>query len=93
MASKCRRTVPVSPRDVGPVRLADAPAATARVRVHAGYLSSHESVVRFGLGDASDTREVEVTWPSGARERFSDLALDSIHHLRQGSGTPVEGQE
>ena len=74
-------------------RQADAPAATARVRVHSGYLSSHEPVLRFGLGEASDARGVEVTWPSGAVERFSDLALDTIHHLRQGSGTPVERQE
>ena len=74
-------------------RQGDAPAATARVRVHSGSLSSHEPVLRFGLGEASDARGVEVTWPSGAVERFSDLALDTIHHLRQGSGTPVERQE
>jgi len=32
---------------------------------------------------------VQVRWPSGLVERFQNLSSDSIHALREGSGTPV----
>lgn len=39
-------------------------------RAGASYLSQHEGVVRFGLGEADVADLVEVVWPSGAVSRL-----------------------
>jgi hypothetical protein len=41
----------------------------------------------FGLGTETTIEYVEVRWPNGLTERFSGLAVDRIHTLREGSGT------
>jgi hypothetical protein len=45
--------------------------------------------VHFGLGVAAKIDWVEVRWLSGRTERFEGLAIDSIHTLKEGSGTSV----
>jgi hypothetical protein len=45
--------------------------------------------VHFGLGSATKLDSVEVRWPSGRVEKFDSLAVDKIHSLKEGSGTPV----
>lgn len=37
-----------------------------------GYLSSHEPVLVFGLGEAETIEALQVTWPSGHIQRFTD---------------------
>jgi len=39
-----------------------------------GYLSYSDPRLHFGLGADAVVAEIEVRWPSGARERFADLA-------------------
>jgi hypothetical protein len=71
----------------------------AKITVHAGirvlvdevrsgssYISQNDLRVHFGLGRAAKIDSVEVRWPSGLVERFSDLAFDSIHTLTEGAG-------
>jgi len=71
----------------------------AKITVHAGirvlvdevrsgssYISQNDLRVHFGLGRAAKIDSVEVRWPSGIVERFSDLALDSIHTLTECAG-------
>ncbi|HVZ64518.1 MAG TPA: FG-GAP-like repeat-containing protein [Lacunisphaera sp.] len=41
-----------------------------------GYLSSSEPVLHFGLGDDTMISKLVVTWPSGAEQSFTDLAVD-----------------
>jgi len=51
------------------------------------YLVANDPRVIFGLGN--DTRAehiVEVHWPDGSTERFSDLQIDRYHTLEQGQG-------
>jgi hypothetical protein len=46
--------------------------------------------VHFGLGQTDKVDFVEVRWPSGLRERFIGLTVDSIHELKEGTGTAVK---
>src|SRR5216684_3490643 len=59
------------------------------VRSGSSYISNNDMRVHFGLGAATKIDRVQVRWPSGLVERFENLAVDSIHTLREGSGTPV----
>jgi len=34
-----------------------------------------------------------VRWPSGLSEQFDNLAVDSIHAIKEGSGRPIEKQK
>jgi hypothetical protein len=59
------------------------------VRSGSSYDSNSDMRVHFGLGAATKIESVQVRWPSGLVESFQSLAVDSIHTLREGSGTPV----
>jgi len=52
------------------------------------YLSQHEPALHFGLGDRRIVDSVVVRWPSGARERWSDLAADHRFLLVEGARAP-----
>jgi hypothetical protein len=43
-----------------------------------GYASSSDSRVHFGLGDSPTVRELEVRWPSGARQLLRNIKVDRI---------------
>jgi hypothetical protein len=60
------------------------------VRSGSSYISNSDMRVHFGLGKADKIEWVEVRWPSGLLERFSDLAVDQVHTLKEGAGTPVQ---
>jgi hypothetical protein len=49
--------------------------------------------LEVGLGDASLISAVEVRWPGGGLERFENVSVDRVTHLREGSGTPVAARE
>jgi enediyne biosynthesis protein E4 len=59
------------------------------VRSGSSYDSNSDMRVHFGLGAATRIDSVQVRWPSGMVERFENLAIDSIHALREGSSTPA----
>jgi tetratricopeptide (TPR) repeat protein len=69
----------------------------ARVVVHTGagrhvaqrvgggsYLAACDGRLHFGLGAASSVDSVEVLWPSGRRDRWTNLAADAGYRLREG---------
>ena len=63
--------------------------ATTQVREMAltgGYLSSHEPVAVFGLGDASAAQQLTVEWPSGQRSELKDVAANQIVTLTEPDG-------
>jgi enediyne biosynthesis protein E4 len=75
----------------------------ARVVVHYGdkvqtqellsqssYLSSNDPRLHFGLGSAT-TAAVEVRWPSGLIEKFSNIEVDKLLTFREGLG-PTPGR-
>jgi enediyne biosynthesis protein E4 len=59
------------------------------VRSGSSYNSSSDMRVHFGLGSATTMNSVQIRWPSGLQEHFDNLPADSIHTLKEGSGTPA----
>ena len=75
-------------------------AVGARVRVTAGklvqidevhsgrgYQSHFGSRLHFGLGDRTRVERIEVRWPGGFKETWSDVAADQLVTLTEGGGT------
>jgi hypothetical protein len=69
----------------------------ARLRLHAGgiwqireiaaggsYLSQSDLRANFGLGRATKADRLEVTWPSGLKQTFSDIAADGFYLIEEG---------
>jgi hypothetical protein len=50
------------------------------------YLSASPLLAHFGLGSVEKVDEFEVTWPDGARERFTGESTDKKIELRKGTG-------
>ncbi|HXE91672.1 MAG TPA: CRTAC1 family protein [Terriglobales bacterium] len=63
------------------------------VRSGSSYNSSNDQRVHFGLGPATRVDWLEVRWPSGLRERFEGLAVDTVHILKEATGKPVDSAE
>ena len=57
------------------------------------YLSAGDARLHFGLGQATSVDAVEVLWPSGRRDRWTDLAANTGYRLRQGdpAARPLAG--
>jgi tetratricopeptide (TPR) repeat protein len=48
------------------------------------FLSASDDRVHFGLGAATDIDAVEVRWPSGHVDRYTNLTADAAYILREG---------
>jgi hypothetical protein len=62
-------------------------AAGRRVAQRVGggsYLSACDDRIHFGLGESTSVDSVEVLWPSGRRDRWTNLAADTGYRLREG---------
>ena len=57
-----------------------------RARAGGGYASAHDPRVVVGLGESVDVELVQVTWPSGRVEEWSDVPIDRYTTLTEGSG-------
>jgi enediyne biosynthesis protein E4 len=70
----------------------------ARVRVRAGaveqirevagggsYLSHSALRLHFGLGTSERVDSIEVSWPSGVKQRFTGVATDRFYVIEEGS--------
>ncbi len=55
------------------------------VTAQSGYLSVNDRRLHFGLGDAQKA-DLEILWPSGARERYAGVAADQLVTIREGAG-------
>jgi hypothetical protein len=55
-----------------------------------GFMSGDDATVHFGLGNWASAERVVVTWPSGRRERFRDLAAGQLHSLTEGEGEVID---
>ena len=49
------------------------------------YLSVNDPRLHFGLGTAA-TADIEIFWPSGAKETYAGLAAGQLHTIREGKG-------
>ena len=57
-----------------------------RARADGSYASANDPRVVVGLGGATAVRAIQVTWPSGRVEEWSDVPADRYTVLREGSG-------
>jgi hypothetical protein len=55
------------------------------VMAASGYLSASDRRLHFGLG-AAETADVEIMWPTGARETFKGIKADHLVTVKEGSG-------
>ena len=88
LRNDCRKGRSLVVRLIGTRSPRDATGAIVRARVgdqwmtrlvstQGGYLSANSADVVIGLGIAKTVDELEVRWPSGLRQRFTDLAAGS----------------
>ena len=59
----------------------------AERRAGGSYLSHDDARLHFGLGPAGRIDSIDVRWPGGEVERFTDVPADSFIRLVEGSGT------
>ena len=54
--------------------------------VHGGgsYNSSDDTRLHFGLGSDAVMDKVEVSWPSGLKQEFTNVAADAIYEIKEG---------
>jgi enediyne biosynthesis protein E4 len=60
------------------------------VRSGSSYISNSDVRTHFGLGKVDKIEWVEIRWPSGVTERFSNIPIDKIQTLTEGSGTAAQ---
>ena len=81
------------PRDMLGARVgvfrADGPPLWRRARTDGSYASAHDPRVLVGLGSASSVDRVQVVWPSGRVEEWTDVATNRWQTLTEGTGTAV----
>jgi hypothetical protein len=51
-----------------------------------GYMSASDPRIHFGLGDRSKIDSLEITWPSGQIQKFTDVGIDEIIAVKEGTG-------
>ena len=67
----------------------DRPTLYRRVHSDSSYASASDLRIHFGLGDDARITKVEVTWPSGLIETFTELQAGRYGELREGTGKPA----
>jgi len=59
---------------------------TSEVQSGSSYLSQNDLRLHFGLGTHTNIKRVQILWPSGRKEVFSDLPADNIYSIVEGHG-------
>ena len=49
------------------------------------YLSASDPRLHFGLGAATKADSIEIRWPDGTKETYTDIAGDRTVTLKQGA--------
>ncbi len=60
------------------------------VRSGSSYASQSDLRLHFGLGKSAVVEEMEVRWPDGSTEEFSDVAANQVVTIREGAGIVKE---
>jgi len=58
---------------------------TRVVTTGSGYLSGSSRRLHFGLGETNRIDEIAIEWPSGAHTVLTDLEVDRMYTIREGS--------
>ena len=56
------------------------------VRAGSSYLAQNDPRAHFGLGSATSADRLEIVWPGGERESFTEIPANVIVTIRQGEG-------
>jgi enediyne biosynthesis protein E4 len=57
---------------------------TRMVSPASGYVSSSDVRAHFGLGDVKVIEQIEIAWPSGAKQTLEKVAADRVLTVREG---------
>ena len=57
-----------------------------QVHTDGSYLAANDPRVHFGLGKDAAIEGVGVVWPNGTRELWTNVKVDSLNQLKQGTG-------
>ncbi len=68
------------------VKRSAGPVVWRRARSDGSYASANDPRVLVGLGASTERPELEVRWPDGRSEKWTDVAIDQWLVLKQGSG-------
>ncbi|MEM8966880.1 MAG: VCBS repeat-containing protein [Bacteroidota bacterium] len=49
-----------------------------------GYMSTSESIIHLGLGEATQLDTLEIIWPDGKQQRHTSLAVDTTYQFSYG---------
>ena len=71
--------------------LTGAVAQVQEVRGGGSYLSQSDLRVHFGLGAAARVDRLEVRWPNGSTELWTDVKVDQVLTLTEGTGASPQG--
>lgn len=55
-----------------------------------GFGSQSTRRVHFGLADHAEVEQVDIQWPSGKTQSFTDLTANRIYHIVEDRNQPVE---
>jgi hypothetical protein len=59
------------------------------IHTDSSYCSASDSRVHFGLGAGQEIDSIEVQWPNGKRERWTNVHPNSVLSVRPGAGEPI----
>ena len=59
---------------------------TRKITASSGYCSQNSYTIHVGLGDANIIDEIEVVWPSGLTENFTDIDINELYVIVEGGG-------
>ena len=51
-----------------------------------GYMCAHDPRIFFGLGKRSKIDSLDITWPSGQVDKLTDVPIDKIIAVKEGTG-------
>jgi enediyne biosynthesis protein E4 len=60
------------------------------VRGGGSYYSQNDQRVHFGLGRSTRVEQLEIRWPNGLEEIWTDVGIDRIVTLKEGSGVAAQ---
>jgi hypothetical protein len=54
-----------------------------------GYASQYSRIAHFGFGNAQSIDMLEITWPSGHKQTFRNVAVDRLIEVDENGPAPV----
>ena len=66
-------------------------AQVEQVRGGGSYYAQNDFRLHFGLGASATIERVDVRWPNGREEAWTNLGVDRLITFTEGTGTPTTG--